>query len=391
VLLALGAGWAAYVVHAHRARLSDWLSFEIAARSFIHFQHNMVYAGNPFALYARIPALQFGPPSWLPLAGLQWLSPWGVKVGFVMVMVLLGVLAVMTIEAISRQVLPELTARGRSLVMLVVGGGVVVAWAYNAGRFQHLDDVMGLTFTVFACGLIQRRKAWWLVGLLLGTAVAAKPWAIILTPVLLGLPRKQRSKVALETIVVAAAWWLPFVVGGSGTIRALASYPIAAQPGSVLWLLGVHGEVQRWLHPVQFVGGIVLAVAIARSGGRNAWLAAPLAAVAFRVLTDPYSPSYYGLGPVLFALLWDTTRPGRWTRLPIYSAVTLLVEGLVPWLPLAPGFRDFSSWGPTLEWAKLVWGLAIIAAVVVELRSSRSTTPGTTAVTAPPLAPADNQ
>jgi hypothetical protein len=134
----------------------------------------------------------------------------------------------------------------------------------------------------------------------------------------------------------------------------------------VLWLIGIHGQVQHWLRPVQFIGGIAIGVMVARRGGRHAWFGAPLAALAFRVLTDPFVWGNYGMGPVLFAVLWDATRPGRWTRWPVYSVATLLVEGLLPWLSIAPGFRSLPGWGTTSSVAKLVWGLGVIAAVLVE-------------------------
>jgi hypothetical protein len=261
----------------------------------------------------------------------------------------------------------------------------MVDWSYNSGRWHHLDDVMALTFTMFASALIVRKRSWWLVGLLLGTAVAAKPWAVILSPVLMGLPRSERSRAALMTIVVAAVWWSPFILGASGTIHSLGSFPVPIRPGSEWWLFGMRGDIHTWLRPVQFIGGVVLGVLVARRTDR-AWLAAPLAALAFRVLTDPFMWSYYGMGPVLFAFLWDMTRPGKWTRLPIYSVVTLLVEGLLPWLPLVAGFGTLNDWFVTVEWAKLAWGIAILVALLVETSPARrasSFVPAETAVSAP--------
>lgn len=367
ILLALGLAWSVSIVHRQGERLSDWLVFEIAARTFIHFQHNVVYAGNPFALYARNPLLQIGPPSWLPVAAFQWASPHTVNQGFGIVMVLLGLGAVAAVEGIAVSAHPDLTARRRLSMLLVLGGGVMVMWGYNIGRWHHLDDVIGLTFTAYGCWLIQRRKAWWLIGIFIGTAVAAKPWAIILTPVLIGLPREARSKATLATIVVAGAWWAPFILGSSGTIHALGSYPIPVHQGSVLWLFGLRGDVQHWLRPVQFLGGLALGVLIAKRASM-AWLAAPLGALAFRVITDPFIWSYYGMGPVLFAFVWDMARGRGRQRWPLYTVATLAVEGLLPWLPIVIARQSFSAWALAVEWSKLAWGLAVIAGLLIETR-----------------------
>jgi hypothetical protein len=381
LLLALGVGWAADVLHRQGIAWTDWLNFEIAARTFIHFQHKAVYAGNPFGLYARDPILQIGPPAWLPVAAFQWLNPWHVNIGFVMAMVGLGVIAVASVETVSGGAGADMSRRRHGL-MLLVAAAVTVDWSYNVARWHHLDDALALSLTALACPLIQRRRSWWLLGLLLGTAVAAKPWAIILTPVLMGLPRELRSKTVLATIAVAGAWWAPFVVGATGTLHALGTYPIPVRPGSVWWLLGVHGEVQRWLRPLQFAGGIAIGVYVARRSPRG-WLAAPLAALAFRVLTDPFMWSYYGMGPVLFAFMWDMTRPGRWTRFPVYSFSTLVVDGLLPWLPLAVAPGAVSAWLLTVEWSKLAWGLGVLAAVAAEVRWSQRTREPTRSVPLP--------
>ncbi len=368
ILVILGVAWAATDLHGKRLVPTDWLAFESAARSFIHFHHEPVYAGNRLGLYARLPAIQVGPPAWLPLTALQWVSPWPLNIAFVMVMVVLGVASIAAVEAIARQVLPGVSDRRRLLTTLVVGAGVMIVWSYNVAQWHHLDDAMALSFTAFACLLIQRRRAWWLVGLLVGTAIAARPWALMLAPVLIGLPRGRRSPAAMLTVAVAAAWWAPFVLGASGTFHALSTFPVPVSPGTAWWLIGVHGDVYRWLRPVQFVGGIALGVWVAKRPG-NAWLAAPLAAIALRVLTDPYPATYYSMGPVLFALAWDLIRPGRLTKLPVYSAATLLVEGVLAYVPTVITGASFHSWVVALEWGKLVWGLAVIVAIVAETRT----------------------
>lgn len=357
------------VVAAGPHPFTDWITFEAAARSIVHYHHNLVYQGSALGIYARDPAIQIGPPAILPVAALQWLSPWVVNQLFVGIMVALSAVGIAA---------AELTARtgGRPTAGDVAGsaaflGGVIVVidWSWSTVHWHHLDDVMALSFTAVACWLIARGRPWWLVGILLGTAVAAKPWALILTPVVLGLDREIRSRAVLVAIATATAWWGPFIIGASGTISALGGYHIDAQNGSVLALLGIHGQVQHWLRPVQFFAGLAAGLLTARVGGR-AWLAAPLAALATRVMTDPFSWGYYGMGPILFALVWDLARPGA-RRVPVYTLVTAVIEGLVPKLFVADVFGPMSANAYLLGSLKLAWGIGILTALFLELRGRR--------------------
>jgi hypothetical protein len=365
-IAAAGGLLAAHMIAVRGHGITDWLLFESGARSLIHFHHIQAYGGHALDLYVRLPGLQIGPPAILPVAAFQWLPPWTVNKLFVGVIVALGVAGVRAAELAAR------TIRGRGLAdalsPAVLVGGLIVAtdWAWCAVHWHHLDDALALSLTAIACWLIARGRPWWLIGLLIGTAVAAKPWAIMLTPVFLGLPREQRSKAVLAAVASAAAWWGPFVIGGPGTITALGGFHVDALNGSVLSLLGIHGEVQHWLRPVQFLAGIAVGLLVARRG-ELLWLAAPLAALAVRVLTDPYSWGYYGSGPILFALMWDLARPSA-RRIPIYTLLTAAVEGLVP------RFVRFDLVGPASTSAdlaaslKLAWGAGILIALFLEVR-----------------------
>jgi hypothetical protein len=63
---------------------------------------------------------------------------------------------------------------------------------------------------------------------------------------------------------------------------------------------------------LQITLGVGLACLIAL---RGRWYLAPLGALAVRVGTDAYAYPYYGLGPVLFAFVWDACRaPGTRAR-----------------------------------------------------------------------------
>lgn len=370
LILIVGGLMAAVMVRtAGRAPSNDWLEFESAARFLVHYHHLSAYNGHALSLYSVLPAIQIGPPAVLPVAALQWLSPYTVSRIFVGLMVLLCLAAVASVERAARTAREAGFDQTSANVALIGGCIVMVDWTWCIVHWRHLDDAMALTLTAIAGYLIATRRPWWLIGLLIGTAVAAKPWAVVLTPVLMGLPREARSKAILGTLAVAGAWWTPFVIGSSGTIGALGGYHIGVDHGSVLWLVGITGDVQRWLRPVQFIGGISAGVLIARVGGRW-WLAAPLAGIAVRVLTDPFTWGYYGMGPILFALLWDLTRPTN-RRLPTYTVLTALVEGLLPRLTSFPLSGPATGSAYLVAGTKLLWGVGVLVALFVEVHRSR--------------------
>jgi hypothetical protein len=351
-------------------RFNDWLTFESAARYLIHYHHLLGYLGDPLALYTQFPIIQVGPPAILPVTAMQFLSPWTVNRLFVGVMIGLGFLAIIAAELTARTG-GRPTPRDVAAPAALIGGlTVIVDWSWSTVRWHHLDDAMALSFTAVACWLIARGRPWWLIGLLLGTAIAAKPWALILAPVVLGLNRSTRSKAALVMIATAGAWWAPFVIGAPGTISALGAQRIDAHAGSVLALIGIHGQVQHWLRPVQFIGGLTAGLLVARIGGR-AWLAAPLAALAIRVMTDPFLWGYYGMGPILFALMWDLGRPHA-RRVPIYTLVTGVIEGLLPKLLVVDDLLGpMTTQAYLLGALKLAWCLGILVALALELRRWR--------------------
>jgi hypothetical protein len=355
--------------------INDWLVFESAARIIVHYHHIPVYGGGALGLYARLPGIQIGPPAVLPVAAFQWLAPYTVNKMFVAVMMLLGIAAVAAAEIAARAV-GSRTARQRISTAAMIGGCVVaVDWAWCVALWHHLDDAMALGLTAIACGVIARRGPWWLVGLLIGTAVAAKPWAIVMSPVVIGLDREARGKALLTGLLTATAWWAPFVVGAPSTISALGGYHITLANGSVPRLVGLHGDVQDWLRPVQFGGGVAAALLVARRGGRW-WLAAPLAGLAVRVLTDPFVWPYYGMGPILFALMWDLARPGV-RRVPLLTLVTAAVEGLLFRLVTAPTNGPPQPFAYLLASCKLAWGVGVLVLLAVQWRRHRVDSPPT--------------
>jgi hypothetical protein len=291
-------------------RITDWVGFEVGARVLVHYHHQPLYGDPRLHVYVDNPDLQIGPPALWLVAAFERFSFRTITLVFGWIMPALGVLGIVAIGR-SGPAWPSTIHGALNKAHLALAGLLVGAiWGFEANQWKHLDDAMALSFTAVAVYLITKRRPWWLIGLLLGTAVATKPWAIILTPILLGLAREERSKAVLATVTVAAAWWAPFVIAAPDTMQALGHFAIQPHGGSVLYLVGFRGHVEGWLRPAQFVIGIAVGILAAR---RHGIYAAPIAALATRVLTDPYAYPYYAMGPLLFALLFDRGRPNtRW-------------------------------------------------------------------------------
>jgi hypothetical protein len=323
--------------------LNDWLNFEFAARTLIHY--NSHYDSGTLHLYANYPFVQIGPPPLLLVGAVQWLPHNAVGVGFGLVMALAGVWAVRSAETTVRALLPDRPARQIETMALVAGVLATSVWAYQMGFWRHLDDAMAICFLLAATSLVARQRWWLLAGVFVGLGVSAKPWALIMAPVLLGVARSERSKAAIAALATAAACWAPFVLGGPGTLHALGGYRLIVNNASTLHLLGVDSVVApSWVRPLQLAGGFVLMVVLAR---RSHWAAIPFAGLAFRVITDPQTWLYYGLGPLMSAVLWDCLRGRRW---PTWTVATFVVEFAVPWA--FPGSASA---------VRLVWALAVVA------------------------------
>jgi hypothetical protein len=257
---------------------------------------------------------------------------------------------------------------------LWAGGLAVAMWSYEAAQWRHLDDVMAICFILAATSLVARQRHWWLAGALVGVGVASKPWALLLAPILFGLSRSERPKAAIVAIGAAAACWAPFVLGGPGTLTALGGYRLLVNSTSTLHLLGVHSLMAPgWVRPLQMAGGFVLMAVLAR---RSSWVAVPFAGFAFRVVTDPQTWLYYGLGPLMAAVLWDSLHERRW---PVWTLATLGVEYAVPiW---APGSASV---------VRLLWAVAVLVSCALYrgVRAASTVPELSIETTTPVLAPA---
>jgi hypothetical protein len=199
------------------------------------------------------------------------------------------------------------------------------------------------------------------MGISLGLAAAAKPWAFVFLPVIL-LPLASEARasearapearvgaargrvpagmwavgvapvavapVAVAGVAVAAvtlAAWLPFFLGDPATSNAL-HYQIANMPNSALRALGVAAaRTPSWDRSVQIALGCVLGlVAIVR----RRWAALILLGAGARIALDPGVHKYYTPEVMAGALLWELL--GQRRPWPVWTVLTFLALNLSP-------------------------------------------------------------
>ncbi|WP_432547094.1 hypothetical protein [Kineococcus sp. SYSU DK004] len=298
---------------------SDWRYFAFGAQ---------VLSGGvsevaPLSLYRDHPEVQIGPLALLvslPFSGLP--LSWGA-----------GVVAVLlTLVLPTCCWLLERTACGTADVSLAVqartaiGGCLAgVYWWAVAADYPHPDDVL---VVLAACGALWavRTDRASLAACLVAAAVACKPWAVALAPLLLALPAPGRWKAVVTAPVLAALPWLPFVLAVPGTLDSLSHFRLDVWEASPLALLGLeHSQpIPGWLRTAQ------LAFAAALTCGavaRGRWPLALMAVIAGRLALDPQGLDYYFASFVVAALAADV----------------LCGRGPVPWLTAATALITFDA------------------------------------------------
>ena len=326
LLVAWGVAWMLPASHYTLPNNNDWIPFEVAARTLVHYHHIAAFNTPALHLYADSPMLQFGPLPVYLLAAFQAFRPHTVAMGFAVAMIVAGVASLAALEAAALRALPaeahrrvRRSAFGLALVLVPV-------WSFEVGFWHHLDDVIALLCICLALAVVARHRPWWQLALLAGTAAATKPWAVVLVPLLFALPRREWPRATLLTVATVLMWWAPFLIAAPGTVGALGSYATFPDPGSVLYLVGLHVDGAGWLRPLQLGTGMAAVGYLARNGR---WQQALLAGSAVRILLDPFSYSYYVMGPLLGAFVLDLRRCAV-RRLPIWSPVTLFGVWLLP-------------------------------------------------------------
>jgi hypothetical protein len=311
----------------YELRFGDWLFLEYVGRVALHHHGYPGGWSTVLHVYTDMPKVQMGPPALLAALPLQLLSP---RTGSALGALTMMLAMVACVALIERTALLVGVPSSRTRPAALIGGLLLTpAWAILAVTSMHMDDVIVLTAIIAALPCLLRQR-WWAAAALLGTAVATKPWAVVVVPVLFALPRRGVARAALVLVGVALLWWVPFFLADPNTAAAVGGVHVPVNPNSTFGLFGydMHGPLRlcnavfgcrppapSWLRPLQFGLGVLLAGLAVR---RGRWLAAPLVGLTVRVLLDAQAWGYYGAGPVLAALTWDVCqgrRVPRWALL----------------------------------------------------------------------------
>lgn len=226
-----------------------------------------------------------------------------------------------------------LFARARSRTHAVAAWLVLGLTAANpltlrALEIGHPEELLGGALCVGAAlAAGARRPA--LAGLLLGLAVANKPWAVVaIVPVALILDRGRGRALAIAGAVTGAVL-APFALLGGGLAAPAAVARSAGQifqPWQVFWFLGEHGAPvyggfgekigyrtpPEWIgqvsHPLVVLATLALCLLATRRLRARPWpdgLLLLALVLLVRCLLDTWNTSYYALPFLLALLAWE--------------------------------------------------------------------------------------
>jgi hypothetical protein len=226
-------------------------------------------------------------------------------------------------------------------ICCVVGNPIVLIVLFTG----HPEEVLGAVLCVAAVMLAVTGRAEW-AGLLVGLAVANKPWALVAVPVVVAALPARRGRALLLAAASAGAVLLPLAAARAHGFSAAANgadVGAVFYPTQLLWWLGRGSWIVREARP-----GIVLASLLLTLLWWGARRRAPGPAVSrapdallllalvllLRAALDPQDNLYYHI-PFLFALLAFEVRSGRTPLLMGAYTIALLVvvHGAVPISP----------------------------------------------------------
>jgi hypothetical protein len=282
-----------------------------------------------------------------------------------------------------------LTARARA-----AGASAPAAWlalalcvlnplALRALELGHAEELLAASLAVAAMLAAQGRRPGW-AGLLVGLAVATKPWALIAVPaVIVVLPTGRRRASALA-LGVPVAIFAPFLIAqwlGHGPSHPSSTGDIF-KPWQVWWPFGsadtpvvnpgggvgpAGAVLEGYRHPPSWLTGLVhpgivaLSVPLALLWARRRQAADGLLLLAFllflRCLLDPWNNVYYVLPCVLALVAYEASRG----RAPLAAAA---VTGAT-WLTVV---ELASTLSPDAQSAVyLAWAVPFAAALALRL------------------------
>jgi hypothetical protein len=211
------------------------------------------------------------------------------------------------------------------IALLLVAANPLTLRALAIG---HPEELLGGVLCV-AAALAAGRGRPVVAGVLLGLAVANKPWAVLAVVPVLAILQAGHLKLLATAAATTTVVMLPLVLAGGAVQEAAAVARTTSgifQPWQVWWFLGEHGQVvvgnfgekpdfrtgPTWLngigHQIVVLVPVVLSLALLPRLRSRPWHdALLLLAFAFllRCLLDPWNISYYSLPFLLALVAWE--------------------------------------------------------------------------------------
>jgi hypothetical protein len=273
----------------------------------------------------------------------------------------------------------RLSGKSAWLALLLCAASPLTLAAYEIG---HPEELLGAVLCAAAVLVALRDHPVW-AGVLVGAAMANKPWAALaVLPVVLALDR-GRIKALVSAGAACAIVLAPLMLAGGQSIgRAAASANHAGiifLPCQIWWFFGATGHVvmgltgpkpdfraaPAWIesvaHPIVILAGIALAVAwgyLRRRGADRRDALGLLALVMLaRCVLDPWNVVYYELPFVIALLCWEVE-----LRRPPIGA---LVASLVIWTTFELLLKYTTPDGQAAFF--LLWALPALAALALRV------------------------
>jgi hypothetical protein len=273
----------------------------------------------------------------------------------------------------------RLRGPGAWLALILCAANPLTLASFEIG---HPEELLGAVLCVGAVLAALRDHPLW-AGVMVGLAMANKPWAVLaVLPVLLALDH-GRGRALLSAGAACAIVLAPLQLAGGHSLGAAAAS--AHQTGSIFlpcqiwWFFGATGHVVMgltgpkpdfraapgWLggiaHPLVIAAGIALSALWwrVRAHGANRRDALGLLALVMlaRCVLDPWNVVYYELPFVIALLAWEVEL-GR-------APLGALAASLLTWATFEVSLRYVSPDGQALIF--LLWALPLCAALALRV------------------------
>jgi len=310
VVLAITA--LAMVVSSGAATKTDWSYYDAGQR--------LLFGDDGLRIYALHPVYQIGPLG-LGLAKVIAAVPGDGRLWDAAVLSALLV----PVLALTRRLVSIARPEGLATSTYVLGWLVIGFGWFPLVAIGQLGDALALLGALGAMLLLVRHRPE-LAGVAFGLGCAAKPWILVLLPLLLFARSRDLVRAVAAATVVGVLTWGPFVLAAPGTLRA--ARPTFFVPTND-WqrLAGVGDGAPSWWRTAQLLvcWGVGLAM-WARTRGEPDQLVGLLATAGVlslvRLLTDLGTWPYYVTVALPLVLLADVATRAR--RVPWPTLVAFL-------------------------------------------------------------------